>query len=400
MLSTPTPSPALQKPPLRAIAYLTLASFASQAMVRSVDTLLPQIATDFDTTVGTASIVVTAYAITHGTVQLVIGPTADRFGKYRSIAIACALSAITVALCGLASSLGILALARLASGMTAAWILPLALAFIGDTVPYEQRQHVLGRFMAGQIIGQMTGQAAGGILGDLFGWRMVFFLLAAMFAIASVVLLIELTTNPATRAADRRVQNGRGLRADYVTIFSDPWARFVLLVTFLEGGLIYGVFPFVGAYLHSHFGLSFTAIGVVIGGFAIGGLCYAGLVNVMINRLGQIGIAVGGGVMMGAAFLALALMPVWGIAPPAVFAIGIGFYMLHNTLQTVGTQMTPQARGTSVSLFASVYFLGQTAGAFLAAPVVDRFGAPPLFVVSAIGLPLLAFWFTLRLKAR
>ena len=175
MLSTPTPSPALQKPPLRAIAYLTLASFASQAMVRSVDTLLPQIATDFDTTVGTASIVVTAYAITHGTVQLVIGPTADRFGKYRSIAIACALSAITVALCGLASSLGILALARLASGMTAAWILPLALAFIGDTVPYEQRQHVLGRFMAGQIIGQMTGQAAGGILGDLFGWRMVFF---------------------------------------------------------------------------------------------------------------------------------------------------------------------------------------------------------------------------------
>ena len=71
MLSTPTPSPALQKPPLRAIAYLTLASFASQAMVRSVDTLLPQIATDFDTTVGTASIVVTAYAITHGTVQLV-----------------------------------------------------------------------------------------------------------------------------------------------------------------------------------------------------------------------------------------------------------------------------------------------------------------------------------------
>ena len=159
MLSTPTP-PATPKPPLRAIAYLTLASFASQAMVRSVDTLLPQIATEFETTVGTASIVVTAYAITHGTVQLVIGPTADRLGKYRAIAIACALSAVTVALCGLASSLGVLAIARLASGLTAAWILPLALAFIGDTVPYEQRQHILGRFLAGQIIGQLTGQAA------------------------------------------------------------------------------------------------------------------------------------------------------------------------------------------------------------------------------------------------
>ena len=44
--------------------------------------------------------------------------------------------------------------------------------------------------------------------------------------------------------------------------------------------------------------------------------------------------------------------------------------------------------------------VGLGATAQLAAPVVDRFGAPPLFVVSAIGLPLLAFWFTLRLKAR
>ena len=74
--------------------------------------------------------------------------------------------------------------------------------------------------------------------------------------------------------------------------------------------------------------------------------------------------------------------------------------MLHNTLQTVGTQMTPEARGTSVALFASVYFLGQTAGVALAAPIMDHFGGPPLFVTSAILLPILAYWFTLRLKAK
>ena len=70
-------------------------------------------------------------------------------------------------------------MARLASGLTAAWILPLGLAFIGDVVPYERRQPVLGRFLAGQVIGQMFGQAAGGIIGDHFGWRVVFFMLAA-----------------------------------------------------------------------------------------------------------------------------------------------------------------------------------------------------------------------------
>jgi predicted MFS family arabinose efflux permease len=111
-------------------------------------------------------------------------------------------------------------------------------------------------------------------------------------------------------------------------------------------------------------------------------------------------VSIGGGLIMGAAFATLALMPLWGFAPFAVLAIGIGFYMLHNTLQTVATQMSPEARGTSVSLFASVYFLGQTAGVALAAPVVDVLGAPPLFAVSAIGLPLLAIWFTARLRAR
>ena len=103
-------------PVLGTIAFLALASVASQAMVRALDTLLPQIAADIGTTVGTASIVVTAYASTHGTVQLIIGPIGDRMGKYRVVAVACALSSVMVVLCGLAQSLTGLAIARLASG--------------------------------------------------------------------------------------------------------------------------------------------------------------------------------------------------------------------------------------------------------------------------------------------
>ncbi|MEA2914194.1 MAG: hypothetical protein QOJ15_6275, partial [Bradyrhizobium sp.] len=162
---------------MRAIVALGLASFASQALVRAADTLLPQIATDFAISVGAASIVITAYALTHGSMQFVTGPIADRFGKFRTVAIACGLSAVTVAICGLAHSLDSLTLARFASGITVAWILPISLAFIGDVVPYEQRQQLLGRFLASQILGQLFGQAAGGIVGDYFGWRVMFFLL-------------------------------------------------------------------------------------------------------------------------------------------------------------------------------------------------------------------------------
>ena len=47
------------------------------------------------------------------------------------------------------------------------------------------------------------------------------------------------------------------------------------------------MFPYVGADLHLRFGLSFTAIGLIIGVFATGGLIYAATVQPLMRRLGQ-----------------------------------------------------------------------------------------------------------------
>jgi predicted MFS family arabinose efflux permease len=400
MLSTPSPKTTPPRTPTRAIVFLGFACFASQAMVRSVDSLLPQIAEDVGTTVGTASIVVTAYAVTHGTVQLLIGPIGDRIGKYRTIAIACALSAIAVMLCGLAQSLSVLAIARLGSGAAAAWIIPLGIAYIGDVVPYERRHQVLGAFLSGQITGALIGQAAGGVIGDHFSWRMVFFVLAALFAIAAALLVYELVTNPLTHTADGPGTRRAGVSADYRTVLIDPWARFVLVVVAIEGALMWGVFAYIGADLHLRFELSFTAVGIVVAVFGLGGMAYSLTVRPLTTNLGARGMTRCGGVLMGVAFLVLAVQPVWWFAPLATAAMGFGFYMHHNVLQTVGTQMSPQARGTALGLFSSVFYIGQSAGAALAAPVVDHYGAPWVFATSALLLPVLAFWFAGRLARR
>lgn len=395
---TPPAPPA--KTPTRAIALLALAGFAAQAMVRVSDSLLPQIAADFGVTIGTASIVVTVYAITHGSVQLVIGPIGDRFGKFLTIAVACALCSLTVLACGLAPSLTTLAVARVGAGLTAAWIIPLGMAFVGDVTPYEHRQQVLGRYLSGQITGQLFGQAAGGIIGDFLGWRAVFFLLAAVFALTALALLRELAVNPTTRPAPRAGEGSRGFVADYAIVLANPWARFLVFAALCEAALTWGAFAYVGADMHLRFGLSFTLIGVVVGAFGIGGLIYVGTVQHLVLHFGQIGLARLGGIIVGVAFLALALTPAWWVAPLAVVAIGLGFYMLHNTLQTNATQMTPQARGTAVALFSSALYIGQTIGVAAAALAIDRTGAPPVFIVSALLLPLLGFWFAAKLKAR
>lgn len=367
-------------------------------MVRAADSLLPQIATDLAVTVGAASVIVWAYTVVHGSMQLIIGPIGDRLGKYLMVTIMCAGSALTVAACGLADNLTTLTLARVGAGATASWIIPLGMAFIGDVVPYERRQQVLGRYLSGQITGQLFGQAAGGIIGDWLGWRAAFFIHAAIFAVAALALARELRINPLTQLPLPTTAQHAGFVADYQAVLNKPWARLIIIAAFMEFGFMFGAFAYVGADMHLRFGLSFTLVGIVVSAFAIGGLIYASMVTQFVGRFGQRGLAAYGGLLLGFAYLLLALTPVWWLAPIAVGFIGLGFYMLHNTLQTNATQMSPEARGTAVGLFSASLYLGQTAGVALAAPVVDRVGAPAVFLTAAILLPTLGLWLAGRLN--
>jgi MFS transporter, YNFM family, putative membrane transport protein len=411
--SIPSATALPRQSPTRSIMLLAAAGFATQAQVRVTDSLLPQIAGDFHTTVGAAAMVVTSYAIAHGSIQLVIGPIGDRFGKYRTVAVMCAIGTVLVALCGMAVSLPQLALTRLATGAAAGWVIPISMAYVGDVTPYEQRQPILGRYLTGQILGQLFGQAAGGVLGDLIGWRNVFFVLSAIFALATAGLAAELFSNPLAREPSHEPSHagtlpsaagtggsGWGARfiADYAAVLTTPFARIVIIAAFIENALLWGAFAYIGAYLHFRFGVSFTLIGLSVGCFGIGGLIYAGLVKQFVFRLGQARLAVAGGISIAAGYIVLGLAPAWWLAPVATVAVGLGFYMLHNTLQTNATQMTPQARGTAVALFSSAIFVGQTAGVGLGALLIDRLGARPLFLGAAAALPVLAIWFARQLN--
>jgi predicted MFS family arabinose efflux permease len=369
-------------------------------MVRSADSLLPQIAADLSVTVGVASIIVSAYTVMHGAMQLVVGPVGDRFPKYRLIAVATLLCGVVVFLCGLAPNLTMLTIARVASAACAGWIIPLGMAFIGDVTPYERRQQVLGRYMSGQITGQLFGQAAGGIIGDWLGWRAMFFVLATFFVIAAVALFRELAVNPSTRPPARSEERPRGIWASYALVLKDRWARTVCLAVALETGLVFGAFAYVGADLHLRFGLGFTLVGLVVGTFGVGGLIYALTVKQLVARFGQVGLALYGSLVLALAYLLLALAPSVLLTPLCVTLIGLGFYMLHNTLQTNATQMIPHARGTAVGLFSVAVYWGQTVAVAATAPVIDRFGAPPVFIAVALLLPLLGWWMARSLKRR
>ena len=402
--TTPTPAPAATAAsapaavPVLAIAALALAAMASGISLRLADPLLPRLSQEFGISLGEASQVITVFAVAYGLAQLGFGPLGDRFGKYRVIAWACAASALTSLACALAPGHHALLIARLAAGATAAAVIPLAMAWIGDVVPYEHRQPVLARFLIGQIAGFAIGVWIGGITAEHWPWRTPFFGVAAFFALVAVVLQRVRRRLPA--AAVLPVQPVRppggaltSVVREFRAVAAKPWARVVLVTVFFEGAAVYGPFAFVASHLHLRLGLPLSTVGAMVMGFALGGLAFALNARLLVHRLGEVVLVRAGSAFMAAALVTIAMAPSAAWAVAACLLLGLGFYMMHNTLQTHATQMAPERRGAAVSAFASSFFLGQSAGVGIAGLLVGHTGTGWVMAAGALGLLVVAWGF-------
>lgn len=363
--------------------------------MRVSDAMLPRLAQDFGQGITSVSAVVSLFAIAYGIMQFAYGPLGDRLGKLRVIAVATMAGLIGNLICALAPVFPLLLAGRVLSGATAAAVIPLSMAWIGDQVHYSQRQTVLARFLTGQMMGFIGGQFAGGWFSDTLGWRGAFFTLAAIFLTVGLVLWQRARHEPRpTAGAQRRLFGGM---ADVV---ARPWARVVLATVLIEGMVFFGCYAFVPFYLHERFSLSLTHAGLIAATLGLGGLVFSFSVHVLVPRLGETGLAVGGGSVLAAGLALIAFAPSPGWAIPGCFACGVGFYMLHNTLQLNATQMAPEHRGTAVSLFASMLFLGQAVGVSVAGLLVPHIGVRTLLDIGAATLFVVGLTFFLRLRAK
>lgn len=397
LMSAPPETATLPATPVRTIFWLAAAAFASSAAVRVADPLLPPIAAEFGTSIGMASNIATAYSVAYGLFQLLYGPLGDRLGKLRIIVVATIGASLATFGCIFAPSMDVLILLRFMAGGLAAGLIPLSLAFIGDSVPYEKRQAVIARFILATTLGLVFGQIVGGFLAEYLSWRAVFGVLAAFFMVAAIGIRREV--GPLRALAPPT--SSQTFLAAYRHLFSLlrlGRVQAVLAAVFSEGLFLFGSLTFVGSHVHQVFGLGLDRIGLILALFGFGGVTYSIAAPLFIRMLGEQGLMLVGGLVLGGSFLASALAnsATWFIviAP----CIGLGAVMLHNTLQTKATQMSPQSRGSALAWFASCFYLGQTTGVGLAGLSFDQWGAVPGFVVSALGLPLLGLAFAVYLR--
>ncbi len=369
----------------RLIVVLACAGFGSTFALRSVEPLVGVLARDLASDVHTVALLSTAFALPYALIQPVLGPIGDALGKERVISACLAVLTLALLLCSFAPDLGALFGLRMLAGAAAGGCIPLSLALLGDRVPMERRQVAIGRFLVAAILGQLTGSTFAGLIEGLIGWRGVFAVTSAVAALGCAATLVGFDRRE--RVPARRPAFGQAL-ARYRDILANPRARILFSAVFIEAIAIFGVFPHLAPLIEARGEGGPREAGLVLAGFAVGGLAYSALVGVLVRFLGLPRMLIGGGLICGGSLTVVGLAGTWQADCAALTAMGLGFYMLHNTYQTQVTEVAPSARASAVALHAFSFFCGQALGVAIIGQALLRLGQ--FGALAACALTILA----------
>lgn len=368
------------------VAVLCVAGFASSLALRSIDPMLPVLASDLGVPFRDAALLITVYSVPYAVALLALGPAADAVGKNRLIRLCLAGFALSLAASAMAPGYWWLFWSRAAAGAFAGGLIPVALALIGDRVPFAERQLAISRFLVITIVGQMSGAIVTGTLSELMGWRAMFVFMALVAATATVVVHRSLGDSD---APTRRLTL-KGAWSDYRAVFANPISPLILGMAAAEGSLVVGILSFVAPLLAGHAASGVLEAGIAIAAFALGGITYGAMARFLLGMFRAPHLIRMGGSISGAMYVAAVLPVPWITVVFFFYLAGFGFFMLHNTLQTQATELAPRARGSAMALFAAALFLGQGGGPLIGSAVTHLASVNALFVIAGLSILMLS----------
>jgi predicted MFS family arabinose efflux permease len=378
----------------RVLNLMAFVIFATSLFMRSVDPVIPQVASGLNVEPTTAALLSTGFTLPYALIQPVLGALADMFSKARLIAVCMLIGGITTLACGIVTNFETLMSLRVLAGMTAGGVFPIAFALIGDRVPVAQRQVAFGKLLFAAMSGNLLGASGAGVIGDLIGWRGVFFVTGAINLIALAVAI------PGFRGMEDKP--GRfdlsALIPNYRAIFSNPMAKYCFGAVFIEAIFLFGVFPYMAALLNAEGHARASIAGIVLAGFGVGGVIYTFMVGWLLAHLGERRLMAAGGMAMGLCLIVIALRLPWQIEFVNFMIMGFGFYLLHGCIQVYVTELAPSARGSATAGHSFFFFLGQAAGPVVYGIGLASVGFTPVLLAGAAVLTVTGWTCALQLR--
>jgi multidrug resistance protein len=352
--------------------------------------VLPFYATEFGATPFEVTVLFAAFSAMQMVTTPVWGRFSDRHGRRPLFIAGLFASALSHLVFGLATSLWLLFVSRIAAG-AAGGTISIAHAYIADTTTAEDRAHHMGLVGAAAGLGFMLGPALGGFVShwDLSYPGYVAAALAAGNAISAYFLL------PESRSREVAARGGAGEAATTRGLFrtlTRPPISLMMGVYFLSISSFTGMTALLALFLEDRFALDAGDVGLV---FTLAGgatVVMRGLfLGVLVRRHGEKAVVRMGA---GALFLALAILPLlpnawWMLLDVPLFAFGAG--ALFPTLATLVSFATDEhSQGAVLGGSQVVGGLGRVTGPLWFGLLFQNVGVRSPFIAGA--LLLAASW--------
>jgi predicted MFS family arabinose efflux permease len=335
------------------VAVLTMAAFLIFAQAFMVAPILPRLAHLFGTDVGQVGLAVPAYLIPYGLTSLGWGPLADRVSRRRIIQGCLAAFVAVTAATAAVPNVGLFIGARVADGVVASGVVPVAVALIADVVPYARRGHALGWLFGGMAGGMAVGSTVGALGEPLIGWRGLFLVVAGAAAVTVVLMLAWI---PALPGRPSRMPLG-AVAHGYLDLLRLARARRTYGYVGFNAILQSGIYTWLGVYLQQRFGLGPTGIGLALLGYGVPGFVLGPAIGRAADRYGR-ALLIPAGVAVGAVAAFVLSVPV-PLVVAAVFitVLSLGYDLTQPLLAGIVTDL-PGQHGQAVSLMAVILFCG------------------------------------------
>ena len=132
------------------------------------------------------SFAVSIYLLGYAFGPLVLAPCSELYGRLRVYHICTALFLIMNMCCGLATSMPMLIVFRLLTGLVGACPLTIGPGTVSDLFRQQERGRAMAIFTMPVLFGPSVGPAVGAYVSRAIGWRWTFWLLIIMVSLLSV----------------------------------------------------------------------------------------------------------------------------------------------------------------------------------------------------------------------
>ncbi|WP_410652732.1 multidrug effflux MFS transporter [Amycolatopsis sp. cmx-4-54] len=374
------------KPAGALIAVLALLSFVLPMATDLYLSAFPRMAEELGTDASGVQLTLTAFLIGLAAGQLVLGPLSDRYGRRGLLLAGTALCAVSTALCALAPTLEWLVALRFVTGFAGAAGVVLGRAVISDIATGAAAARLFGILMALGGIAPIVAPLAGGAVFEEFGWRAVFWLLAAvvlsMFAAAFFLI-------PETLPRERRHAKGLAttVRAAAGVLSNRVYLGHTLVFVFASGAL----FSYISAspFLYQKMlGMSVQEYSVIFAAGALIATLSSGASAKLVGRVRpSVLLRIGLVAMSGSTTVSLLiatigkLTPVSALSLLAITGAGLGLVFVNATALAI--EAVPESAGTASAMLGTL----QSGLGALAAPLVGLGGqhtAIPLYLAMTV----------------